>query len=96
MSQVRILACAEAQEGKAEELKQVLLQLVEPTRKEKGNLFYEFYASNQPGVFYFNEHWASAEDLKAHSTTARFQEVIGQAQKLTKTPMQVSVLSQIA
>lgn len=96
MSQVRILARSEALDGKAEELKEVLLQLIEPTRKEKGCIQYEFYAANQPGVFYFSEIWASAEDLKAHSSTPGFLEIVGKAQKLVKSPMEVSVLTQVA
>jgi len=96
MSQVRVIARAEAAEGKSAELKATLVQLVEPTRKEKGCLYYEFFESNIDGIFYFNELWEKMDDLKAHGSTPGFNAIIGKAQAFVKVPMEVNLVTQVA
>jgi quinol monooxygenase YgiN len=66
MAEVRVIARALAREGKAEELGTLLAGMVAPTRIEEGCKFYELYASNIPGLFYFNELWESQAHLDAH------------------------------
>ena len=93
MAKVRVIARAQAVEGKAEELKQVLRQLVEPTRAEKGCLYYELFESNLAGVLIFNEEWASAEDLKAHASTGRMVRIQAQAAPFAVGPTEVHILA---
>ena len=93
MAKVRVIARAQAVEGKAEELKQVLRQLVEPTRAEKGCLYYELFESNLAGVLIFNEEWASAEDLKAHASTERMVRIQAQAAPFAIGPTEVHLLT---
>lgn len=95
MEIVRVIARAEAREGKAEELKQVLRKLVMPTRAEQGCRFYELFESNLPGVFYFNELWNSQADLNAHARNAHFLAVMAQAKELVKVPMEVNLLTEV-
>ena len=91
MAKVRVIARAQAREGKTEELKAVLKQLVAPTRQEKGCIYYDLFESNLAGVLIFNEEWASAEDLKAHATTERMAQV--QAEPLRVGPTEVNILT---
>lgn len=93
MAKVRVIARAQAVEGKTEELKAVLKQLVEPTRKEKGCIYYELFASNLPGVLIFNEEWASAEDLQAHATTERMARIQAEAAPLRVGATEVNILT---
>jgi len=93
MAKVRVIARAQAVEGKIEELKAVLKQLVEPTRKEKGCIYYELFESNLPGVLIFNEEWASAEDLQAHASTERMARVQAEAAPLRVGPTEVNILT---
>lgn len=95
MEIVRVIARAEAREGKAEELKLLLRTLVMPTRAEQGCRYYEFFESNLPGVFFFNELWNSEVDLKAHGSTPRFNEVMAKARELIRVPMEVNLLTEI-
>lgn len=95
MAKVRVIARAQAHEGKVEELKAVLKQLVEPTRKEKGCVYYELFESNLPGVLIFNEEWASAEDLEAHATTERMARIQAEATPLRVGPTEVNILTPV-
>ena len=57
----------EAKEGKEEELKKELIALVEPTRNEKGCLYYVLHTDpNDSGRFLFYENWENAELWDAH------------------------------
>jgi quinol monooxygenase YgiN len=93
MAKVRVIARAQAVAGKTEELKTVLKQLVEPTRKEKGCIYYELFESNLPGVLIFNEEWASAEDLQAHASTERMARVQAEAAPLRVGDTEVNILT---
>lgn len=95
METVRVIARAEAREGKADELKQLLRKLVLPTRSEQGCRYYEFFESQIPGVFYFHELWDSKADLNAHAHAPRFVEIMAAAEKLVKHPMEVNLLTEI-
>ncbi|HWT67298.1 MAG TPA: putative quinol monooxygenase [Terracidiphilus sp.] len=95
MEIVRVIARAEARDGKAEDLKLLLRSLVMPTRAEQGCRYYEFFESNLTGVFYFNELWNSLDDLKAHASTPRFLDVMAKAKELLRAPMEVNLLSEV-
>ena len=43
---IRLLAFLEAKEGHGKELKEILLEVVEPTRREPGNIAYVLHRSN--------------------------------------------------
>ena len=95
MAIVRVIARAEAREGKSDELKSLLRKLVTPTRSEQGCRYYELFESNLPGVFYFNELWNSQEDLEAHARSSHFTEIFGKAKELLKTPLEVNLLEEV-
>ncbi len=95
MAIVRVIARAEAREGKADELKSLLRKLVMPTRSEQGCRYYELFESNLPGVFYFNELWNSQADLDAHAKSSHFTEIFGQAKALFKVPLEVNLLEEV-
>ena len=65
--------------GRAEQLRQELIALVEPSRRDAGNLRYEVFADHaDPRRFIFLEHWATAEAQQKHHTETdhirRFEE----------------------
>lgn len=49
----------------ADELREELLQLIEPTRTEEGNLIYNVH-EEEDGSFFLYEVWRSQEDLDKH------------------------------
>ena len=67
---VVLTATVKARSGQEEAVKEALLSLVEPTRKEPGCLLYNLHQSKtDPTVFLFYEQWASQEALDAHGKT---------------------------
>lgn len=95
METVRVIARAEAAEGKAEELKQLLVKLVLPSRSEQGCRYYELFESNQPGVFYCNELWNSKADLEAHAATPHFNAVMAQVKQRVRVPLELNILTEL-
>ncbi|QLE55784.1 putative quinol monooxygenase [Nostoc sp. TCL26-01] len=73
---VRVVARVVALPDKVGELKAVLLELIEPTRKEAGAIKYELLQNqSDPTDFTFVEEWASAEALDAHLDSPHLQAV---------------------
>ena len=67
MKTITVVATFEARPGKETELKQLLLGLLAPTRKEAGCLNYDLHISpDHPAKFLFHENWTSKELLDAH------------------------------
>src|SRR3954451_1596929 len=67
---VILTAMVKARPGQEDAVKQALVSLVEPTRKEPGCLCYNLHQSKtDPTQFMFYEQWASKEDLSAHGKT---------------------------
>ncbi|MGV9268455.1 putative quinol monooxygenase [Kitasatospora sp. NPDC003701] len=64
---VTLVGIARPKPERAEELKELLLSFVAPTRQESGCLEYHFHEDrDEPGVFVFYEVWRSQADLDAH------------------------------
>ena len=67
MKTITVVATFEARPGKETELKQLLLGLLAPTRKEAGCLNYDLHISpDHPAKFLFHENWTSKALLDAH------------------------------
>ena len=67
---VTLTASVKARPGQEDAVKEALLSLVEPTRKEPGCLLYILHQSKaDPTQFMFYEQWASQEALDAHGKT---------------------------
>ncbi|BAZ48863.1 antibiotic biosynthesis monooxygenase [Nostoc sp. NIES-4103] len=71
---IRVVARVIALPEKVEELKAVLLELIEPTRQEAGAIKYELLQNqSDPTDFTFVEEWASSEALNAHIQSPHLQ-----------------------
>ncbi|MGO8690085.1 MAG: putative quinol monooxygenase [Thermoguttaceae bacterium] len=69
---VVLTAMIKAKPGEEDAVKEVLLALVEPTRKEPGCLCYNLHQSKSDkdkAQFMFYEQWASNEALETHRQT---------------------------
>ena len=56
-SQVRVLAFIEVKEGKRQELLDILISIIEPSRKEEGNISYFLnYSIDNPNEMVFDEY----------------------------------------
>ena len=80
---VRVVAKITSQPDKVEELKSVLLGLVEPTRLEKGCVGYQLVQDKSDlAEFVFIEEWISDSAIDAHMTSAHVQAAFSKAQSL--------------
>ena len=67
---VVLTAMVKAKQGQEDAVKEALLALVDPTRKEPGCLCYNLHQSkSDPTQFMFYEQWASKEALDSHGKT---------------------------
>jgi len=77
---VIILAQLKAKEGQQKAVREALVEMVAPTRREQGCLCYNLHVSEKdPAQFMFYEQWASGEALKTHGQSEhmkRMQEKI--------------------
>ncbi len=62
---------------RADEVKQFLASLVEPTRREEGNLEYHLHAQDDGRLFLY-EVWRSQEDLDRHNATPPLRDFLAQ------------------
>jgi len=80
---VRVVAHLHAKAGKENELKTILMTLLEPTRKESGCREYRLYQNNQdPADFTFVEEWDSDAVLEIHLNTPHLQATLSQVPAL--------------
>jgi len=80
---VRVIARVTSLPDKVEELKTLLLNLVEPTRSEKGCVSYQLLQDKtNPAEFVFIEEWTSESAENAHITTPHVQDTLSKAQSL--------------
>ncbi len=73
---VILVATVKAKPGEEDAVKQVLMALVEPTRKEPGCLCYNLHQSTADKTeFMFYEQWANKDALTAHGKTPHMKAV---------------------
>jgi quinol monooxygenase YgiN len=80
---VRVIARVASQPGKVEELKSILLNLVEPTRREEGCVSYQLLQDRANSAeFVFVEEWTSDSAEDAHMASSHVQDTLSKAQSL--------------
>ncbi|HDZ8897797.1 TPA: antibiotic biosynthesis monooxygenase [Aeromonas dhakensis] len=90
------IAILRAKTGMKEQLRNELLKLIAPTRREPGNLDYVlFEVSNEPDTFCMREAFVSQAALDAHCQTDHFQAFIGQADALLAEPLRLILLNEV-
>ncbi len=81
---VILTAMVKAKAGEETAVKEALLSLVGPTRKEPGCLCYNLHQSKtDPTQFMFYEQWASKEALDAHGKTPHMKALGGKLKDKT-------------
>ncbi|MFJ2478841.1 putative quinol monooxygenase [Pseudomonas sp. NPDC087598] len=91
------IAVLKAKAGKEQALKEGLLTLVEPTRKEPGNLDYVlFELRDARGTFYMREAFKNQAALDAHFAMPYFQRFAATADDLLEEPLQLIFLEQVS
>jgi quinol monooxygenase YgiN len=91
-----VVAQVKAQPGKEAEVRQLLLSLVAPSRKDAGCLDYDLHqATDNPTMFLFHENWTSKAHLDAHLQKPDLQAVLAKVAKLVAEPPQITLWEKI-
>jgi len=89
--QVTVVVRMKAKTGMEVRVRQELLNLLKPTRTERGCMNFDMHqAPNDPSLFLFHENWVSEEDLKRHFETPHIKRWIEEAKALLATPMELT------
>ena len=93
---ITVIATFEARPGKEAELKQALLSLPAPTRKEAGCINYDLHVSPEnPAKFLFHENWTSKELLDAHLKSPHIAALLPRVDELCTAFPQIAIWEKI-
>ena len=83
MNSITVVATFHARPGKESELRNALMGLLAPTRKEFGCLNYDLHQSpEEPAKFLFYENWTSKDALGTHLQSAHVKALLPQVDDL--------------
>lgn len=92
-----VIAFITAKAGMQQQVREVLLDLVAQTRKEKGCVNYDLHQSqDNPREFVMYENWASAADLDAHAKSEHLQAFGKAAGRLLERPTEITRWSMVS
>jgi quinol monooxygenase YgiN len=91
-----VVAQIKAQPGKEDLVRQELLFLVAPSRKDAGCLNYDLHqALDNPAHFLFHENWSSKAHLDKHLQKSDLQAVLARVGQLVAEPPQITLWKKI-
>lgn len=97
MGRITVVARFTAKRGKEAELKEMLLQLVKPSRADEGCIGYDLHqAFEDPGVFLFYENWQSRELLDRHAASPHVQAFRTGSKPLLAEPPELTLFEKIS
>ena len=92
-----VVAEMRARPGRESDLRDALLSLIEPTRKEDGCVQYDLHVHTEdPYRFVFYENWASRERLNIHLESPHLRAFVYVSADLLAEPMRVATYTRIA
>ena len=91
-----VMAKIKAKQGKEDETKSALQELIRPTHAEEGCVQYDMHQDNEdPSLFFFYENWKSKEDLDKHLKTPHLQNFFGKEKVLLEEPVQIHLMTKV-
>jgi len=91
-----VVAQIKAKPGKETQVRQELLSLVAPSRKDAGCLNYDLHqALDNPALFLFHENWTSKLHLDQHLQKPDLQAVLARLGQLVAEPPQITLWEEI-
>jgi quinol monooxygenase YgiN len=92
-----VVAHIHAQPGKEDALREALLALIEPTRKEEGCVEYYLHEeTGKPGHFVFYENWKSRAALDQHLATPHLSGLLPRVPELCSRPPEILTYTRLA
>ena len=100
MSKIIVFASVYPKKNKSDEVKQIILAMINPTRAEEGNEIYNFYETkNNDGKsisYHLFEIYKDSAALDLHRKTAHYKNYRSKIIDLLDKPIDVKVLTSIA
>jgi quinol monooxygenase YgiN len=91
-----VVALIKAKPGKEDQVRQELLSLVGPSRKDAGCLNYDLHqGKDNSALFLFHENWTSKSHLDAHLQKPDLQAVLGRVVQMAAEPPQITLWGKI-
>ena len=99
MSKIIVIASFHPKKDKANEVKEIILSMIKPTRSEEGNELYNFYEEkNKDGKiisFHLFEIYKNSAALDFHRETTHYKDYRSKIDDLLEKPREVKVLNSI-
>lgn len=97
MKTLTVVAAFQSLPGKEVALREALMKLVAPTRRETGCINYDLHQSTEnPAKFLFHENWTSKAHLDAHLATPHIAELKARLDELCVAPPEITLWDKIA
>jgi quinol monooxygenase YgiN len=94
---VTVVAYVRAKPGQEAALKQALLTLPEPSRRDLGCVSYDVHQSqSDPARFVFYENWRSKDLLDAHLGQPHVRAVLSKAEVLLAEPPEITLWTRLS
>jgi quinol monooxygenase YgiN len=92
-----VFAELHAKLGQEEALREALVALIEPTKKEAGYIQYDLHRDNDdPGHFFFYENWVSRALLDAHLASPHLKAFVARQDDLLSVPLRIVFATRVA
>ena len=99
MSKVIVFASFYPKNEKNDEVKKIILAMVNPTRSEEGNEIYNFYEEKKDDIknisFHLFEAYKDYASLDFHRNTSHYKNYRSKVAELLDSPIEVKVLTSI-
>ena len=99
MTKIIVLASFYPKENKSNEVKEIILSMIKPTREEKGNEVYNFYEEKnddkKSGSFHLFEIYKDSAALDLHRNTSHYKNYRLKIAELLEKPIEVKIFNSI-
>tara|TARA_B100001996_G_scaffold46094_1_gene33213 strand:+ start:2556 stop:2864 length:309 start_codon:yes stop_codon:yes gene_type:complete len=99
MTKIIVLASFYPKENKSNEVKEIILSMIKPTREEKGNEVYNFYEEKnddkKSGSFHLFEIYKDSTALDLHRNTTHYKNYRLKIAELLEKPIEVKIFNSI-
>jgi quinol monooxygenase YgiN len=93
---IRLIAIHSAKKGLGDQLQDILVKVIVPTRKEEGNIAYVLHRSmDNPDELMFDEIWVDKESLETHLTQPYITSAVDQMASILAKPVELRTYSEV-
>jgi quinol monooxygenase YgiN len=97
MSAVYVVATFNLNPENIDEGRALILEFVEPSRTQRGCLFYEVHQStDDPAEFVVLDGWANADDLDAHAASEQVVRTVSRLSPMLAKPARVKTYQKVS